>query len=680
MARRKIVKPGPIIDPEEMFATAIAGNLDPSIFEKIDDRDIPQARNVVEWCTGAGFMNSSVFAIQAETLVRLFAEFCPACSDPDYLRDVPVQDSIGLFQERVQLLEFGRCPKCQKNRVELFEEIPEELVAVWGQRSGKSITAAAQGATYQLHRFLKIPHVAKYFKQHMSQKFDIVFTAVDKSVAQSTLWATFATAHNTSPWFQMYRNFLKQRCAELSIPDQAKSGETFIYYGGTKNIMATFKAPNMGSLRGDTRIYTATDELSFMSKKENAIKANANEVYNSLANSLRTIRSASHVLRDQGDYNAPTGLMVNISSPVSSFDKTMLLLKEGQQDRKKVCSHRATWEVNPTMPKSHFKTTLVTNPLAYWRDFAAMPPLGDGAFLGTESQLERMLGTHEPIFRTRPIHVTDKVGASYVAAEILQPTLRPDKQTPRIVAVDAGETGNSFAIAVYSAIKGEDNQIGLRVDAVIEVAPEADHANDTVLPVHFPTMSAILVEITKHFNVHVVLWDRWQSTGEIQRLREAGIQAEKYSPKYEDFLALRGRIWSGLVQSVKPEMPLDKLKEFDITDPLVCARNPWSHFFIQTATVRGSGKKVLKPENGEDDLFRTMVLASHWISDSARGVAMLAGGLPVTRPGLTPRTGAQVMVYSYGTRSGGGGNSGATAVATSGTGRTRPAGSIRRSR
>lgn len=652
-AKKKKAKPRTArepLDPEALIQQAIQANLDTSVWDRFDDRDIPQAENVIQWSLGSGFMNSGLFTKQAEVLVRLFAEYCPRCSDPDYLSKVPVEgmEGMGVFQERVQLLAFGVCPKCGKNRYDLFNNvIPEELVAVWGQRSGKSITAAAKAATYQLHRFLKIPNVAKYYRQDLSQKFDIVFTAYDKTQAQSTLWSSFSKAHDMSPWFRSFKTFMDQQCQELGVPQQTHVLPTYIYYGGTKNIFCTFKAPNLSSLRGDTRVFTATDELAFMGEK--GIRANAEEVYASLSNSLRTIRSSAKRLHERGEFNAPTGMMVNISSPYTANDKMMQLLKEGEIDKAKVTSHLSTWEVNPDLKREDFRSVELTQPIRFLRDFGATPPLGADTFIGAEKNLERVVDVKlKPLFRTVCFYVKDEVSEGrYVGAKLADANMVADKSTPRIVCVDAGETGNSFSIGVYSAYGGTNGvEIGLRVDAVIEVMPEKDTATDTTISVHFPTMSQLIMDICKYYNVLAVVWDRWQSTGEIQRLRDQKILAERYSPRYEDFTLLRGRIWNGTCRAPAPEMGLSNLRNFDGNNSLQVQQNPWTHFYVQCATVRASGKKVLKPQGGEDDMFRTLVLASHYLADPAFAVRMLQA-MPVAFQGAVGNGGSRVLVSTY---------------------------------
>ena len=677
-----------LVDPSQMIDSVIDADLDPSVLDRINDRDMPAAPNVIAWCEGPTFMNGGLFTKQAEILVRLFADFCPACSDTEYLSAVPIEDRTGMgnFHDRVQLLQHGLCPRCNKNRVELFETVPEELVAVWGQRAGKS-TTVRQITTYQLHRFLKIPHVARYFDQELSQKFDIVFTAITAIQAQSTLWAPFLTAHNASPWFRQYRQIVKAQCDELGIPNQVRAGETFIAYGGTKNIYLTFKAADLGTLRGDTRLLSATDELSWMGQTGKEVKANAQEVYVSLYNSLRTVRSASKALRKKGDYNAPTALMCNISSPCSAYDKMMMLLRDGERDATKVTSHRATWEINPQLPADEFANLKETNPASYWRDFAAVPPLGNEAFIGPSTNLERMVAPDmKPLFRYTVETIGDPTGGRYVTAKLVTSSIVPDKQTARIIAVDAGESGNSFAIGVYSVLVGDQtpiipgqpaaplspnatNDVGLRIDAIIEVAPQHDRVSNQTTPVHFPSMANLLVQLTEYFNVQVILWDRWQSTGEIQRLREKGIKAERYSCRYVDFVNLRNKLWGGRLRAPPPEKGLEGLKDFDISNPLFVAQNPWSHMYVQFATVRGVGQKVTKPESGEDDMFRTAVLANSILSDQDFLPRLLAvGSGTVMSKKNAGRSGPSVMVFGYSQgwagKSSNSGNSGAVTVRT----------------
>lgn len=618
-----------LIDAESLIEQAISANLDTSVFE-FDDNEVPKAANSIEWCLGANFLSSTLFTKQAEVLIHLFMDFCPRCSDEKYLDAVPVggNEAMADFCRKVKLLEHGLCPNCKKNRIELFDTIPEEFVGVWGQRSGKSVIAGSKIATYMLHRYLKIPNVARYFYQDPSTQFDFVFVAITAGQAESSLWSKFHNTVATAPWFTDYHRFLKRRKTQVkSRVELFDVKNTLIRYGGSKGIVCKFKASNLRTLRGDTRIFGAIDELGWFDQKQEAERANAEEVYTSISNSLRTLRSAAREHWRRGDFDSPTALMVNISSPSSAWDKIMRLVKLSEQDKTKVCSHLATWEVNPQLKREDFRSEEITSPVKFWRDFGAVPPLANEPFIGASHNLERIQHAKtQPMFRASIDRITDSTGfGNYVGPKLVKESIRQDRMTPRILTVDAGETENSFSIGMYSAIWEKDDPC-IVTDGIIAVHPEKDPAGESAVPVHFPTCFEVITELCKLYSIKYVVWDRWQSTGEVQRLRDLGIKAERYSLRFEDFQLLRSKIWGGRVRLPVPEMAIDKLGTFDPTNVLECQKYPWTSFYCQIATVREVGKKVAKPVAGDDDLWRTLALASHYILHPKLGLALKHDG------------------------------------------------------
>jgi hypothetical protein len=145
-------------------------------------------------------------------------------------------------------------------------------------------------------------------------------------------------------------------------------------------------------------------------------------------------------------------------------------------------------------------------------------------------------------------------------------------------------------------------------DALIEIAPEEDLANQEIVRVHFPSVTDFITALSEKIYIKSVFYDRWQSTGEIQRLRDKKIQADKYSPVASDFQAIRSRIYAGGLKI--PKMEKARVQDLDVTNPLEVKNNPITHFVLQLKTVRTSGNKVIKPLAGEDDMFRTLVAAN----------------------------------------------------------------------
>lgn len=113
---------------------------------RIDDGGLPQAKNFYEWTTKDEFAGSTMkpFIEQLIIGVILFAEYCPDCSDVEWLLfDHPVDATFAEFEKKVCLLEQGQCPSCGQGRSSLVMQhklnFYRELAVRAGQRSGKCV-------------------------------------------------------------------------------------------------------------------------------------------------------------------------------------------------------------------------------------------------------------------------------------------------------------------------------------------------------------------------------------------------------------------------------------------------------------------------------------------------------------------------------------------------------------
>lgn len=622
-----------LVDIEELLIEALNANLDPSIFDI--QIDIPRAKNVIDFVKGPGFLNMRspdgscrLWAKQAELSIKLFSDYCTFCSDMDYVANVPFGDTVEQMEEKIKLLEYGVCPSCNKNRRDMFDIMKHELVSCMGQRSGKSVTSSCVVYPYQLHRYLTLPNPAKYFGMLDSTVLLMTFTALAVHQVVQSCWEPFIGTIGNSPWFKEYHRKLREeeKKNHLKLGSLLKINETHIAYRN-KGVGVGFGAADGRTLRGRTRIACCIDELGwFDANNKEAKKINADETYAGLNNSLETVRQFAQRLWDAGDYDVPTGIMVNISSPSSKFDKIMQLLKHGDVDPGKVCSHLPSWEASPIFKRENFRFLEQTQPKVFWRDFGAIPPLADEPWIEDDRFVYAVEGNIDPVVEYDISTVKDNVnGSSFVAASVRIKS--HDKKTPRILTIDQGETNNHYAIGLFSLheSKHEDGQPRhvIHCDGAVSVAPMKLKNTDTILPIHFPSMFRVIESICNAFNVIDVVYDRWQSTGEIHRLREKGINAERYSPTHNDFVELRNCIFSGNYKS--PKFEIRKLEDVPVSDSAELMRVPYSHFALQLATVREVGKRLLKPIIGEDDLARTLVLASKYMLSNIKKYVSRSG-------------------------------------------------------
>jgi hypothetical protein len=123
--------------------------------------------------------------------------------------------------------------------------------------------------------------------------------------------------------------------------------------------------------------------------------------------------------------------------------------------------------------------------------------------------------------------------------------------------------------------------------------------------VNFPLMyEQVLQRLFQHFWVCLVLYDRWQSVDQMQRIRkEHKIESVQYSLKWADFQMVRARVLDSTLALPKLEVPI------------AVTNNPVTHLALQILTVREGGRKVIKPLNGTDDLFRCLCLGITFMLD-----------------------------------------------------------------
>ncbi len=608
-----------VLNVESLFTSVAEAGLDPSVLNTTVK--MRQASSVVDWMRGEEFMAYTPWARQLEQGVKLYADYCPACTDLKYLEDVPVDDPAVTFLDRVTVLEFGYCPKCTKPKTETFQQWweaegraqypeypvdiylpPNELVSCQGQRSGKT-TMVGMFATYQTHRHLCLPDPAAYYGTTPDSPFQIAFVATVVDNALRNMWPNYHSAIKNRPWFRRYAQEIRKQEKQLGLEKESllKIRDQSVSFVA-KNLVANCLAANEGVLRGATRLFSAIDELAFMALNDDAKRANAEITHTVLGNSLLTIRGRADKRWVEGDPHPLTGMLVSISSPAHKFDKIMSLLKEAEKSPRLVGYHLATFEMNPEFPKTHpmFLDAKVRDLTEYMRNYEAIPPLANDTYIKDTDVVRKIHEVRDPIFVIDTEYT--RIGSDTFVSGAIK-TCVDDKMTPRILAVDPGHTNNAFGIGVYSVVK-DGNEYNFLCDGAFAAIPEKQ--GDQKFRVNFSGMADLIVELCKRLNIKSILFDQWQSIGEIQRLKQLNLPAEQYSPKWADFEAFKATVLSSRFRTPSWEKSIDELNPENVYD---LRKNPYAHMGYQIATVQSEGRKVTKPEKGDDDLFRTAVLA-----------------------------------------------------------------------
>jgi hypothetical protein len=579
---------------------------------KIDDSSMPVAPNFVTFLNELEFLGVKAFARQNEIGTKMFAEYCPRCTDMHWFENVPVDTTLRKFKRKVTLLEHGLCPKCGVGRAELFKtgELRHynESAICCGQRSAKShITAMC--AAYVLHRYLKLQNPSQLLGLTPGTTLHGTFVALTYAQAKETLWDPFYDYISASKWFQDYHKLLDSYGSKYQDTSIYKFKDTFILYRH-RGLLFYASGPNQKTLRGRTRFWSSIDELGWFDNDatKNKIKDNADEVYTALENSLVTVRGAVNRLVKQGYDNIPTAYFMNVSSPSHARDKIMELVNKSKITKNIYALHKPTWEMNPNLTKDDFEDKYIKDPVAAERDFGANPPLANSPLISNIDAVDKCFGTVTN--RIEKIHFKqrkDKKG-DITRYAILES--RPNI-VPSVLAIDAGFSNNSFACSVASLDKA-NKQVVFKTLVEIQPRPGAP-LNYTLIYNH------VLVPLIKEQNVVMFRADRWNSLKLLSDAQEQfpNIDAGRYSLKYADMILFKDYILDGEVTFPKYEWKNpDEILHFNYSEYPKCFANaPVSHLFAQLCTVQDTGHQVLKASGLTDDLWRASALAWTMLND-----------------------------------------------------------------
>ena len=591
---------------------------------RIDDRDLVQASNFYDYALNILRDDARPpWFMQMWTGVMLFGEVCPVCSDKRWLNVYWVADNIPKstpgadIKNGLQLLEHGNCPKCRRSKGELIENHGLanyiELVNCLGQRSGKSSSLATYAA-YQLHRLLKFPQLSS-LTTAMQKSTELTGTFVGLTASRAvTIWTPFVNIIAESRWHQQYDEMLDFYGKRYGTELYRKRTEYFKYYH--RGLKYYFTGPKGETLRGDTRILAAIDELGLFpvpkAEDDEATdkRANADEAHKSLSNSLATVLGVqAQLLRD--GINCPPALFMGVSSPMSIRDKVMRLLRDAETPLGKktmLAIQLPTWKVNPSIERTSPFIALAyeRNYEKAERDFGANPPQIHNTWLKPSS-------VPYTLFTTRPTHVLrysyDQPGALYGT---VQCAYKP--RYPSIVCIDAGHVNNSFALvgAHYDFEAGR-----VVVTTLIEVMTHDDRRIDFNL-----VYRHVILPILKDLNAVALIADQWQSLDILARAKQdCGTKpgsadprclTKQYSPRRRDFDSLLGAFQNSAIQLPAMTEAEYARTSTEFVEYKTLNHRPAEHLLLQMLTVR-EGAPGRSPEKGEgftDDLFRALVLTT----------------------------------------------------------------------
>ena len=598
---------------------------------KVDDRDLARANNYWDFCTTvSGKSLKPPFARQLWVAALLLGEYCPRCTKAKWIEDVyniPVDMDPYDLAKRLVLLHAGKCPKCGTSKAEMVlngeMQAYNQLVMAVGQRGGKSsFTATVCG--YDLHALLKAPRLSTICRG-IQDFTPMTFTFVGLTAGRAVrlLWNPFVEIIKANDWFKAYFAMMDDYGKTHGV-EYYKSNVLFMRFFH-KNIDVYPMGPVKRTLRGDTRVLAAIDELGWFPLSKAAMDddspdeeddgrehANADEVFASLDNSLMTMRTEVYDLYKRGISHIPTGLMLNLSSPQSQRDKIMRLLKESHDpEALSLGVQLPTWEISPLYQRSHpvIVAAYKKNPVKAERDFGANPPAINSSMF-PDSTLEQLYSldrenTHDIEVRaTGSSEEDDDEGVIHRTRATLIVKKIPTELPPTILSMDAGLTNNSFAINV-SYPEGTK----LKLLTLLEIIPKKGTQID------FPAMyQNVLKPLIVSMNAKVLAADRWNSVTTLQSAKDdfPDLQCIQCTLKARDFSAFIASTNDGELEFPLLEMSKEEVRE--ITNyKRQLAGKPVAHTYLQYLTVKLMNGALTKGDGYTDDLLRS-VMVSHAIA------------------------------------------------------------------
>ena len=595
--------------PSSLISQALASDLDPGVFSLINEGDISKAPNFLDFCLNKKFLNVIPYPRQIEAGLSFFEEYCPDCTNPEWLHgneekvldlfDQPISEIL----ENIQLLEFGRCQKCGKNKNDFAKSgqfhAPYELAGCAGQRSGKS-ALVAMIAAYHLHRYLVIPDPIRFFGLLPSSQLYMSMTAVSAMQAEALLWIPFKEYVDEAPWFREYHNLLHDTGERLGT-ELMHRPKTFLVYKH-KRIACMYEAPNKRRLRGKTRFFTAIDEIGWMEADatKQSVTLSADEISAALDNSLRTLRSKAEKKRLAGMWNCPDGIACNISSPSAKDDKIMRNVRSARTNKRIYAYHYPTWEANPEISRESLQPEYDKSRMVAERDFGAIPPLANDPFIDNPNCIDLMIreAHKHNLIQVKIEYDTDEFGNITKYAKVNVPMI--DKRKPRMLLCDAGEKRNHFAVMLMT---WDSKMNRARVDYVFDVSPEEG------IPINFALMwEHCFRPLCEGLLIRHMFSDTWNSTELVQRLRQFKVISEQVTLKFADFVEVAARLGAGELILPKPELPIEELRLTYENPTEYVKGKPVLSLILQMLTVRQVGRRITKPINGDDDMFRALCL------------------------------------------------------------------------
>jgi hypothetical protein len=572
-----------------------------------------EAKNVFDFVLSNEFLGLTyLYPLQFEVLRDFFEEYCPECTS-----DINSLDGL-------VLLEYGRCPRCGKTKLDFFKEgrvrFYNEIVGVAGTKAGKTTLVGSMIAPYVLHKTLfRINNLRDYLGIIPWETLVFVFNATSREQAQLTGWDHFLSTVHNSFWFRSYTERIKEHARELELkPDDIVSESTTrLEFKFCRLLCGCFHS-NAFSLAGGTFYFAMVDELSRFERTNS--RRSAAEIVRVVKNNLFPVRNGFYKLLNSGSEvvnEVMDGFLAVVSAPLLEDDKTMQLLEGAKREKRRFVFYRSTFEANPGADRSLIAADEEEDPERVVRDFDALPRSAGDLFIGDSSVLVRnALGTDRLLLWnviSRPAGMVNGRLNFRLCLQLQDCVV--DKTRVIFIHADTGRVKDSFGIVVASVV-GDVSDYKILIHEVVDIAPREGVKG--FQEVDFESVFEFMKRLSENFVIGGISYDRWNSVSYVQRLRNLGLPVEEVNLKMDDFLAFKQDLFQNKIVFPRPRYDDWFLRSAVELEPV-------SKMLKELYMMRNFGNRIDHPPGGSSDLAVCCVgvhrlIIRKWLGVSVKGI------------------------------------------------------------
>lgn len=342
-----------------------------------------------------------------------------------------------------------------------------------GMRSGKT-ALGAMIACYEFFDICSLENPSEYYKLLRGQPIFIPVIAPSERQVTDGIFYNVQNMLEGSEWVQSWTDW-KVKTEEISSPSKHIVIKPFSSWANTG--------------RGTTSKAVFFDEMDLFA--ETTSKLGAQEVYAAISKATATLGMDGHIFV--------------LSSLMSTTSITSTLLNKAQYEDGTLAYKLPTWEVNPNISKAQLMEEFKFDMPTFWRDYGCEPSMWSGVQFPDGVQLKQMRNVlHAPI-------------------------TVPERNHPRIMAIDPAVRNDSFGVAV--GYKHDDRFV---VDGAIKFTRQD---GDVIIK---PSMiKDFIIKSIAPLQVYMLVTDTWMYPDIVEDVMNMGLIVKQHIVKKNEYDLVR---------------------------------------------------------------------------------------------------------------------------------------------